>query len=100
MKKRLGLIFALFMILQLLTVGVAGAAYNAENDITLSIQTGTGDIITLPLTDDQAQQMFEAQENIHQKIQELTGLGVDHWYIWIEVDGVKVLAVDPPVAMY
>jgi hypothetical protein len=100
MKKRLGLIFTLFMILQLLTVGVAGAEYNSENDITLSIQTGTGDIITLPLTDDQAQQMFEAQEKVHEKVQELTGLGVDHCYIWIEVDGVKVLAVDPPVAMY
>ncbi|WP_181833157.1 hypothetical protein [Bacillus taeanensis] len=41
--------------------------------------------------------MFEPQEAIiHNFITETSVQEIDYSYIWIEVDGEKILAVDPP----
>jgi hypothetical protein len=98
MKKTiLSLVFVLM--LQTLFVGLVGAEYQSENDIVLSIDTGV-DVIAFPLTEEEAQMMFDAQENVHEVISDFTGFEVDHYYIWIEVDGERVLAIDPPAGMY
>jgi type IV secretory pathway VirB10-like protein len=92
--RKIGLLIGLALLAQVFTAGIAGAAYVPENDITISISTGQN--ANLPLNEQTANEMFEAQEAIHTTITETSGQEIDHSYIWIEVDGKKILAVDPP----
>jgi hypothetical protein len=38
---------------------------------------------------------FAAQEQVHSTITGLTGQSIDHSYVWVELNGAQVLAVDP-----
>jgi hypothetical protein len=38
---------------------------------------------------------YAAQEQVHSTITDLTGQSIDHSYVWVELNGAKVLAVDP-----
>ncbi|MFC4321345.1 hypothetical protein [Litchfieldia salsa] len=73
------------------------ASYLSEDDITLSINLAE-DLIqpsgSLGTTS------FETQEEIHSTITNVSGAEVDHSYIWIELNGVKILAVDPIKVVY
>jgi hypothetical protein len=97
--KKLILTLCFVLLFQTLFLGIAGAEYQEENDIVLSIDTGI-EVIDFPLGEEDAQMMFDAQENIHKVISDYTGFEVDHCYIWIEVNGERVLAIDPPAGMY
>jgi hypothetical protein len=100
MKKRLGFIFVSALLMQVLWIGVVSAqssSYNDDNDITVDITVLEDDIQT---SDSTGEFTFEAQEDAHQMFTESSGEEVQHSYIWIEVNGSKILAVDPPCAMY
>lgn len=76
-----------------LTSGVALADYRPEGDITLSV-TAAPQLVNLSGTSTGAGS-FALQEWVHNAITSSTGQSVDHDYIWIVVNGQKVLAVDP-----
>lgn len=72
------------------------AAYVNESDKTISIQTGLN--LRLPLSTTQTS--FQLQELLHNSITATTGLEIDHYYYWVELDGQTVLGIDPAKPMY
>jgi hypothetical protein len=98
MNKRLAFILMMMVMLQVLWVGVVSAdtGYNADNDITLSVTVAEDYIETSDSTGDAT---FEAQESVHQTFADSSGEEVEHFYIWVEINGSKVLAIDPPCPM-
>lgn len=97
MKKKLGLIFTAAMVTSALSAGVASAAYNSSGDWNLNLSVLQGQLKPTSTT---GQTTFQLQEAVHNTLTNTTGLSVDHSYIWINVNGVPVLAVDPPRAMF
>lgn len=95
MMKKLLMVLAMAFALQTLFAGTAGAAYLSGSDKTLSINTG----LTLPSLNTDGT-TFKLQESVHNTLTDATGVEVDHYYYWIEVDGQKVLAVDPIKPMF
>jgi hypothetical protein len=69
------------------------AAYDSSSDITLDVNLLPN---TLEFSDSTGEATFELQEDVHNALTESTGTEVDHSYIWVTVNGKKVLAVDPP----
>jgi hypothetical protein len=96
MKKRLMLLVASVLAVQLIGASSIFAEYQAENDITLSVTVAEG---TLQTSDSTGQETFSIQEGAHEELKETTGQEVDHSYIWIEVNGHKIFAIDPPKPM-
>lgn len=94
--KKLFLTLFIAVILQSLFVGVAGAEYSKENDETISVHTGQN--VNIPLNTGETS--FELQEAFHNYLKLSTDLEVDHYYYWVELDGQKILAVDPIRPMY
>jgi lipopolysaccharide export system protein LptA len=101
MKRRLAFTLVLVLALQVMWVGSVAAkkssSYNPKNDITLSI-TVAKDV--LKLSDSTGKATFEAQEEVHQTVTDISGQEVEHSYVWVEVNGKKILAVDPPCAYF
>jgi MarR family transcriptional regulator, temperature-dependent positive regulator of motility len=95
MRKLLS-VFAILLVSMTLWAGVGSAAYLPEYDTYIKIETN-GKLDRFPLNESTAQAMFEYQEHIIAKIQEVTGKEIDHSYIWIVIDGKTVLAIDPPL---
>jgi hypothetical protein len=93
-KILLALIFV--VMLQSLFIGIAGAEYVGKNDIVISINTGQN--LYVPLNTGEAS--FNLQESVHNELTQSSGVEVDHYYIWLEVDGQRVLAIDPAKFMY
>jgi hypothetical protein len=75
-----------------LLTGTALADYQAGQDSTVSVTAAPQLLQTSSAT---GSSTFAAQEQVHSTITALTGQSVDHSYVWIEVNGAKVLAVDP-----
>lgn len=93
MRKKLLLTLVTVVTVQLIFVGGVFAEYDSSNDITLSVNLLEDEIETSDSTGDAT---FELQEDAHETLTDTTGQEVDHSYVWIEVNGEKVLAVDPP----
>ena len=70
----------------------ADAAYDPSGDIHINVNSKL-----LPtLSGKTATATFELQERFHSKLTNLTGIELDYSYIWIGINGVNVLAIDPP----
>jgi len=95
MKKLMGAL-AVVAVAQVLFSGAASAAYNSTGDLTLNLLPGSG----LQLPGDTGTATYELQEGVHDTVTDLTGISVDHSYIWVNVDGEPVLAIDPPMPMF
>jgi MarR family transcriptional regulator, temperature-dependent positive regulator of motility len=54
----------------------------------------------IPLGDETAKLSFEIQESAIAKLEKLLNTEIDHYYIWLVVDGKRVLGIDPPVPMW
>ncbi|MGZ4032166.1 MAG: 8-amino-7-oxononanoate synthase [Tumebacillaceae bacterium] len=83
------------MIAQLLSVGVAHADYQPAYDQTINL--------TLPMNVPDlgtAQASFQLQQQLQQQVTEVTGVSEDYYYIWVNVNGTPVLAIDPPCPMF
>jgi len=99
MKKILSsILIASFLVFALPTNNDANAAYNPDGDIYVEINLSLLD--WLKLSDVTGRLTFEAQENIHQWLRETYGIDIEYSYIWIVVNGYKVLAIDPPKPMF
>lgn len=73
----------------------AFAAYIPSGDKTIEITTN-GNATGLFLNQNTADTSFGVQEAVYDLIKTQTGYDINHSYIWIEVNGQKVLAIDPP----
>jgi hypothetical protein len=94
--KKLAISVLIAIMLQSVFVGAAGAAHVSDQDIIISIDSGLG--LEIPI--ESGEMSYELQEYIHNELLLLTGVEVDHYYIWLEVDGERVLAVDPAQVWY
>lgn len=74
---------------------VAFADYEPNHDVHLNVDTGTGGQVSdaLPI-DTVGSTLFQTQESVHDTVSNTTGTSVDHYYIWIGVNGQSV-PVDP-----
>jgi hypothetical protein len=101
MKKQFWLLTVLVLMMQVLWAGVTAAetsdSYNSEGDITISVTVLEDELQT---SDSTGEFTFETQEEVHNLLADETGQEVEHSYVWVEVNGQKVLAVDPPCAYY
>ncbi len=107
MMKKLGLILFALLFVVLLNVNPAKAAYLSEYDkyVEVSYEDARyiADLVGLkgiPLGAETAKLSFDAQEKLIAKIEARLGKEIDHYYIWLTVDGEKVLGIDPPVPMF
>jgi hypothetical protein len=98
MSKRFAFTLVMVFMLQAMWIGVVSAdtGYNSDNDITLSVTVAEDYLQT---SDSTGEATFEAQEEAHQMFNDNSGEEVEHFYIWVEINGSKVLAVDPPCPM-
>jgi hypothetical protein len=78
-------------VVQLLIAGVAGAAYNAQDDKIVNVNVP----ISVPTTNT-AGFTFNTQESLYKT----SNVSVDHYYIWIYVNGNPVAAIDPAKFCY
>lgn len=96
MKKKLLTLAAAVLLLQTLWAGAAFAAYNPGNNITVGITLLPG---LIKPSGNLGNTTFNLQEDVHQTVTDQTGLSIDHSYVIVELNGVSLLAVDPPVAL-
>lgn len=94
--KKLLLTLTAALLLQTLFAGAAGARYLNSYDKTVFLQTGLNLVVPV----DTGTATFELQESVHDVLTSSTGLEVDHFYFWVEVDGQTLLGVDPAAAMF
>ena len=95
MKKWMGAL-AVAVAAQVLFSGAASAEYDSTGDLTLNLLPDSG----VEVPGDTGTTTYELQEGVHETITDLTGISVDHSYIWVNVDGEPVLAIDPPMPMF
>ncbi|CAG9607293.1 8-amino-7-oxononanoate synthase [Pseudoneobacillus rhizosphaerae] len=101
--KKLGLILMALMVSLVITVKPAEAAYKSENDIYVEVSVEEArklaDLMgfkNVPLGEQTAKLSFEAQEKLIAKLEKLLRIEIDHYYIWLTVNGEPVLGIDPP----
>jgi hypothetical protein len=92
--KRVFTLFSMFLIIQAFTTSIASAQYYQANDINLNVSApiSVPNLNTGALT-------FGSQEQVHQILYGTSGTSIDHSYIWININGQPVVAIDPPKAM-
>jgi hypothetical protein len=84
---------AVIVALLLLTLtSTSLAEYHPEDDMHVSVTLLPGTAPSFAWLGDLT---FEQQESVHDSGTALTGTSVDHFYIWVEVNGESWLAVDP-----
>jgi hypothetical protein len=93
--KRLLLLASLLLIVQVLFAGFASASYNQQNDKSINLYLP----INLPLYGT-ANLTFNLQQAVQKTVSNSTGLSVDYFYIWVNVNGQPIAAVDPARFMY
>ncbi|MGD6843339.1 8-amino-7-oxononanoate synthase [Bacillus infantis] len=106
MKKISVLVMAL-LIGAVFSIKPAEAAYLPEYDKYVEVSYDEARAIAdmlglegIELGEETAQITFEAQEKIIKKLEKLLKTEIDHYYVWLTVDGEKVLGFDPPVPQY
>ncbi|MGG7619563.1 8-amino-7-oxononanoate synthase [Bacillus coreaensis] len=107
MKKTLITAVALLIFAISVAVSPAKAAYLSEYDQYVEVSyeeaRAIADLLGLkdvPLGPETARLSFELQEALIAKIESIINREIDHYYIWLTVDGVPVLGIDPPVPLF
>ncbi|MDQ0272338.1 8-amino-7-oxononanoate synthase [Cytobacillus purgationiresistens] len=107
--KKITLFLTAFLIISSLTVQVqqTEAAYLPEYDkyIEVSYEDARkiADILGLKnveLGEETAKITFDVQEAVIAKLEKVLKKEIDHYYIWLTVNGQPVIGIDPPFAMY
>jgi hypothetical protein len=105
--KKLGLVMMTFLIGTLLTIKPAEAAYLSEYDKYVEVSYEEARKIAdlfglqdISLGEETARLSFEMQESLIAKAEKILNTEIDHYYIWLTVNGEPVLGIDPPVALY
>lgn len=89
--KAVGLLATVLSALVLFN-GSAYAEYQSDQDVTVAVEVAPEFIETEGTT---GEATFLLQEEVHEQLTTTSGESVDHYYIWIEVNGEPLLAVDP-----
>lgn len=74
----------------------ADAAHSKKHDRKISINTGLN--IHIPVNSGELS--YELQEAIHENVTDTTGIEIDHYYLWIELDGQSIIGIDPIRGMF
>ncbi|MFD2446645.1 8-amino-7-oxononanoate synthase [Bacillus sp. CGMCC 1.16607] len=105
--KKLSLLLMALLVSFVISVKPAEAAYLSEYDQYVEVSYDearlAADLLGLkgiPLGEETAKLSFEMQEKLIAKLEKILKKDIDHYYIWLTVDGEKVLGIDPPVPMY
>lgn len=103
MKKLVWSFLAVILIVSF-QVKPAEAAYLPEYDKYIEVSyeqarqiADTLGLKNVPLGEQTAKLSFDVQEKLIAKIEKIIGKEIDHYYIWLTVDGEKVLGIDPPL---
>lgn len=106
MKKFVLAIVAVFIFAISIAVSPAKAAYLPEYDKYIEVSyeeaRAIADLLGLkdiPLGEETARLSFEVQEAMIAKIETIINKEIDHYYIWLTVNGEPVLGIDPPVVL-
>ncbi|AYA78094.1 8-amino-7-oxononanoate synthase [Bacillus sp. Y1] len=106
MKKVLFSFVALLIFAISVAVSPAKAAYLPEYDKYVEVSyeeaRAIADLLGLkgvPLGEETAKLSFEIQEAMIAKIESIINKEIDHYYIWLTVNGEPVLGIDPPVVL-
>lgn len=78
------------------------SGYRADGDVYVSVSTGLGGEAYGAVLRQLAQgdATFAGQEAVHGTACTATGTEVPHSYAWVEVDGYRLVALDPPTVLY
>jgi hypothetical protein len=105
--KKFILLLAALLVVVLITVTPANAAYLSEHDKYIEVSYEDARYIAdllglkgIPLGDQTASMSFDIQENAIKTIENRLGTEIDHYYIWLTINGQPVLGIDPPVPMF
>jgi len=105
MKKLVWSLLAVILIVSL-QVKPAEAAYLPEYDKYVEVSYDQARQIAdllgmknIPLGEQTAKITFDVQEKLIAKIEKIIGKEIDHYYIWLTVDGQPVLGIDPPIIL-
>lgn len=106
MKKVLFSIVAVLIFTISVAISPAKAAYLPEYDQYVEVSyeeaRAIADLVGLkgvPLGEATANISFEVQEAAIAKIESIIHREIDHYYIWLTVNGQPVLGIDPPIVM-
>lgn len=104
--KKVGLVLMAFLISVLIGVNPAQAAYLEQYDKEIEVSYEEARYIAdlmgfqgIELGTKTADLSFNAQEKLINKLERIFNTEIDHYYIWLTVDGKRVLGIDPPVPM-
>lgn len=107
MKKVLLSMVAILIVAISVAVSPAKAAYLPEYDKYVEVSyeeaRAVADLLGLkdvPLGEETAKLSFELQEAMIAKIETIIHREIDHYYIWLTVNGQPVLGIDPPVILF
>ncbi|WP_066055662.1 8-amino-7-oxononanoate synthase [Robertmurraya korlensis] len=107
MKKVLLVMVTVLIFAVSIAVSPAKAAYLSEYDkyVEVSYEEARqiADLVGLegiPLGEETARISFEVQEAIIAEIENIINKEIDHYYIWLTVNGEPVLGIDPPVILF
>jgi len=105
--KKLAWIFIAAVLFLSFQIKPAEAAYLPEYDKYVEVSYDQARQIAdllgmkdIPLGEQTAKMSFDAQEKTIAKIEKIIGKEIDHYYIWLTVDGVPVLGIDPPHPLF
>jgi MarR family transcriptional regulator, temperature-dependent positive regulator of motility len=105
--KKLGLVLMALLISIIVSIKPAEAAYLSEKDQYIEVSFKEARYLAdslglkgIPLGEETARLSFDVQEKLIGKLEKLLRIEIDHYYIWLTVDGVPVLGIDPPVPMW
>ncbi|QGQ94006.1 hypothetical protein EHS13_03320 [Paenibacillus psychroresistens] len=96
MKKKLSMVIATLLVVQAVWVGAAFADYKPEGNIVVGVNLLSNIIKPSSALGNFT---FNLQESAHKTITNLTGLSIDHSYAVVQVNGITLLAIDPPIAL-
>lgn len=94
MKRLLAVVLAFCLVAAFSSTALA--AHKSSGDVRVKLKLGGLLKPLAPL----GQATYNLQESLHNTITNLTGIEIDHSYIWVEADGVEVLAIDPPRLLF
>jgi len=107
MKKVLLSMIAVLIVAISIAVSPAKAAYLSEYDryieVTPEQARAAADLLGLeniPLGEETAKLSFELQEAFIAKLETILNTEIDHYYIWLTINGEPVLGIDPPVILF
>lgn len=101
--KKLAWVFIAAILFLSFQIKPAEAAYLPEYDKYVEVSYDEARQIAdalglknVPLGEETAKLSFDVQESLIAKIEKIIGQEIDHYYIWLTVDGQPVLGIDPP----